>query len=787
MNHLDVVRHFDFDWAVSLSDVWSDAAWDVPALHGPTRQQFIERLEAIHKPGQAKSPLGWVLIGRGGSGKTHLLSRFRHEAKHRKAAFVLVDMTDVRDFWETVLQGYLDSLQQKYDGDLFQHQCLVRNLIQRAGPNKPVAEILSILSRRKSADLAGDMNKVLSVLFKAYPAPTSKYQDIVRALICLNSEDFSISNLGMTWLQGQDIDETDKRTLGFTASCKKPIELVEALSWFTSLGGPTVLAFDQLDAIVTEHNAAKRSETDAEEQSASWSIILQIGAGLGAVRDKTCNTLTVVACLESTWATLNEVVPPAFLARFDLPPQRLDSIKDQTVAEGLVRNRLALAFAECDFTPPYPTWPFRPQALASLSTNTPREVLQLCELHRKTWLKSGQISEVRQLGEGVVPNGPSLPTDKFKQLDQRFEMLRSEADIPNFLEEKREDERLAPLLQTALQCLRHEASLPPHVVATVEKEFTGGDKTRPLHVRLRLIFQNENEREEHFCLRAVQLTNARAYQARLKAAMTQSGIDRALRFRRLGIVRTTSLPGGAETQKLTERFQNAGGLFLKPSDDELRTLSAVHLLRQAGEPDFEAWLKSRRPISKLGLIREAVPNPLLLDDVSVAKEAGCSHPTPSTKEAEEIERTPEHALFPLGRRLGGGKVGDPVTMPVRLLEKHSVVLAGAGSGKTVLLRRLVEEAVLLGIPSIVIDCANDLATLGEAWPTRPSEWGPEDEDRARRYHECGEVVIWTPGKEGGNPLAFEPLPDLAALSHDEDDLESAITMVRESLDPALCR
>jgi len=28
MNHLDVVRHFDFDWAVSLSDVWSDAAWD---------------------------------------------------------------------------------------------------------------------------------------------------------------------------------------------------------------------------------------------------------------------------------------------------------------------------------------------------------------------------------------------------------------------------------------------------------------------------------------------------------------------------------------------------------------------------------------------------------------------------------------------------------------------------------------------------------------------------------------------------------------------------------------
>ena len=153
MNPLDVVRRFDFDWAVSLFEVWSDAAWDVPALHGPTRQQFVEKLETILKPGQVRNrPLGWVLIGRGGSGKTHLLSRFRYESKLRKAAFVLVNMTDVRDFWETVLQGYIDSLQQKYDGDLFQHQCLVRNLIQRDGPTKPVAETLSNLSRRKTVE-----------------------------------------------------------------------------------------------------------------------------------------------------------------------------------------------------------------------------------------------------------------------------------------------------------------------------------------------------------------------------------------------------------------------------------------------------------------------------------------------------------------------------------------------------------------------------------------------------------------------------------------------------------
>ena len=38
-------------------------------------------------------------------------------------------------------------------------------------------------------------------------------------------------------------------------------------------------------------------------------------------------------------------------------------------------------------------------------------------------------------------------------------------------------------------------------------------------------------------------------------------------------------------------------------------------------------------------------------------------------------------------------------MALKLLEKHTLVLAGAGSGKTVLLKRLIEESLILGIPS----------------------------------------------------------------------------------------
>jgi hypothetical protein len=156
-------------------------------------------------------------------------------------------------------------------------------------------------------------------------------------------------------------------------------------------------------------------------------------------------------------------------------------------------------------------------------------------------------------------------------LDRAFSEHFKAADPSKLLEEKHEDERLAPLLRSALECLLHETALPENVNSVVDTEFTGGETTRPLHARLRLIYQDENEREEHFCVRALQLTNAKAYQARLKAAMTQAGIDRAPQFRRLSLVRTKPVPGGAESQRLTEKFEQSGGIYVYALDDGFPT------------------------------------------------------------------------------------------------------------------------------------------------------------------------------------------------------------------------
>ncbi|MFF2083491.1 helicase HerA domain-containing protein [Nocardia sp. NPDC058176] len=125
----------------------------------------------------------------------------------------------------------------------------------------------------------------------------------------------------------------------------------------------------------------------------------------------------------------------------------------------------------------------------------------------------------------------------------------------------------------------------------------------------------------------------------------------------------------------------------------------------------------------------------------------------------------------LGHRTG---TGAPFTVPLVLLRKHTAVFAGSGSGKTVLLRRLVEEAAIHGVSSILIDSNNDLARLGDPWPAPPQGWSPGDVARADQYFAGTDVVVWTPRREAGRPLALNPLPDFSGVLDDPDEFRTSI-------------
>src|SRR4029078_3172624 len=116
---------------------------------------------------------------------------------------------------------------------------------------------------------------------------------------------------------------------------------------------------------------------------------------------------------------------------------------------------------------------------------------------------------------------------------------------------------------------------------------------------------------------------------------------------------------------------------------------------------------------------------------------------------------------------------------------HEIVFPGAGSGKTVLLKRLIEGAALAGVPSIVVDCANDMASIGDSWASPPAQWEPGDAALAERFRDATDRIVWTPNRDAGNPIGLERLLDLTAVASSPDEFAEAVSMADDALAPVV--
>jgi len=790
------LRQINLDWTVMLQGVWADVPGDVPAIHQDVRTDFVSAIESLAASPATSSPTGWVIVGDGGAGKTHLLGRFRAECARRKACFVLVDMADVRDFWDTVLLGYFTSLQEIVGGRRPQYERLIAAFLGLLRFPEPTQAIINRLRALNPAKLRPAMDKVLGTLHRRWPAEVNLNGDVIRALVALNSDDYNIANVGSAWLQGEEIDADVKKKLGMTRAREKSSNIVRGMSWLMSLNGASVVALDQLDPIVTQLNLAH----SGLESAPALAIINKLGAGLSELRDVTRRTLLVVSCVDRTWKSLKDFTPKQFTDRYN-PPRILGPLNSRQSVAALLSERLGPEFQQSGFNPPYPTWPFREEFLQQVALDSPREILKKCQSYINECVRRGAV---RELPPGW-DNSSAVADTRFAELDAQFAELRSAVDLHALLDEQNEDEGLGELVRSALRCVVQEVRLPDEIDALIDETFTGAKSAKPLHARLRLVFPQEQSREEHFCLRALQKSNSAAFMSRLRSAITQAGIDKALKFRRLLIVRKGSLPGGAATIKMVKQFEDFGGILLDPSGDDLKTLAALRLMEKDPHPRFQDWLKSRRPASATQLIRQAIPeffvyaekgavsqpisSPASTMPASIAppEQAPTATPAPAPPPTPPpLPTMPPVATFLLGRRLIGDDPAPlPTTLPAGALRKHGVVFAGAGSGKTVLLKRLIEEAALLGVPSIVIDCGNDLASIGERWPSPPTEWSAADAALAETFLATTERVIWTPGIDTGNPVGFGPLPDLTALVESPEELNEAIVMAVDALAPVV--
>lgn len=801
-----------FNWAPVPDDVWRPLPFHVDGLHAGVIQAIRVGLDEAAVSADS-SPIGLVLQGQRGSGKTHLLGWLRQQVQAAGGYFFLVSLLNAKGFWDSVLASMLDGLARPVPGSEPQLRLLLRRLSARVGAPRSARRAfmgeIGLTRRALDAFLEG-----LTALDE-YVARTS--QEAARALALSASADVTHRDIADNYFACDDEAIPGERAAwGMRRAARTSEEIVQELSRLLALTGPAVIAVDQIDVLLAQSALSADSTTHQPESSAEdWhqALVLEgVAGGLMSLRERMRRTLTVVACIPTSWTLIKTKATDTVRDRFREPP-RLSTIKNMDLGREIIARRFDKYFNECGFEPPYRTWPVRPEAFADAGDFTPRQLLITIDAHIRACLLSGKIVELTRLGD-PPSSEPQLPAalppvtvdaEALTKYDTRFEELKKSADVTTPLEADTEDTTVPRLLEAGLTAWILE-NMHRSAAFTVDPP----PSAKPdLHARLRLTLNEGSEDQVHWCFRAVSdRHHGNAALNRLRRANAAAGLDAAVPKRRLFLLRNGHWSDSARTREALQALAAAGGQTLTIDHEDLRILAALRSLLDDDPIDLRPWLAARRPTEQIGALQTALADvdfwlaeransaerqsvPLVPSPVDEAQTATASPgqrasgETPPTSEAHTGEAAPSTgtSVIPVLTIGHDYETGQPVRLELEALRKHMTIFAGSGSGKTVLVRRIIEECALQGVSSIVLDPNNDLARLGDAWPEPPAQWRDDDAAKATDYLEHTDVVVWTPRREAGRPLSFQPLPDFRAASDDPDEFSEAVEAAVASLAP----
>jgi hypothetical protein len=779
-DQLRALEALRFNFVQVPDDVWRPSPYHVDELHHDVMLSVAGGVkEAAASPDA--SPVGVAIQGQRGAGKTHLLGLVRQRVQAAEGYFFLVNPHDGVHFWESAAASVLDGLLRE-NGD------------PANGPGRQLAAFLRRLSRRArllsevEAAVVGqrrptprDLASVVAGLRRLAPQVGLECQDTLRALVLLGAPDFELQDLGYQYLLSMDEAEPgDRSRWGIHRGAKQPQRVVRDVSRLLALTGPSVIAVDQIDALIAQSVKAPTDLSGGEDEARAALMLEQIAGGLMALCDLTRRTLTVVACLPETWIRIRHQAVDTVVDRFREALQ-LHRIPTAEVGRAIVQRRFAARYAEVGFEPPYPTWPVSPSAFKDAPDFTPRGLLQRLDTHVQSCLRLGEVrvlSDLLQRPESVTVAQPAV--GDLRALDARFAELRSRADVASALDPSTEDEVMPELLSAGLAAWIAERG---ETASGFDHDPAPGRKPA-LHARLRQTLDERTEDEVHWAFRAIASGNARNVQCRIRNACTMSGLAQGVAKRKLFLLRNTPWPSGRVTRETIAALTDAGGVTLPVTEEDLRTLSALRALLAKPDPNLPTWLAQRRPASGTALFQAALEQAAPEQITPVKLEPVPDPPQRAVGRARVPTR--QHAPEPNDGSITIGMTiddGQPLRVSLESLRKHMAIFAGSGSGKTVLIRRLIEECALRGVSAIVLDPNNDLARLGDPWPEPPPGWGPGDAVLAEKYLASTEVVVWTPRREAGRPLTFQPLPDFASVRGDRDELGLAIEAAAATLAP----
>jgi len=740
-------------------EVWREDPFDVASIHGEARDVFDGIVHRATTPPGTSSGRILLLLGESGSGKTHLMRAFRTSVHGRGAGYFgyMQMSSSTSSYARYILRNLLDSLDHPYfesrspASGLFRlstalaEACPVR---VRTGAGALIPTPAALAEEGESIERAGAIVRQAAEELVRSPSCGSVDIDLIAALLFLQTGNPLLKNLVLKYLRCEDLSEVQRKQLGGMAPKvheEDPIRLIEGLGrlmWATH-GNILVLALDQLEDVY-----------DVDDARIQFRRIM---TAVREIADAVPSSAIVISCLEDYYVELRKELTRSLIDRVERDPEPVKLRGARTAEEVrlLVEFRLRWLYESKgievagDWPRDVPrTYPILEAELDAMASLRARDVLDRCR-------------EFRTGGGARVPGAsPAVPPDSAPpgpagaagaavvSIEQAWNDALAEAAAPPPGEES-----LPAILARALQACGRELEGAPRISASVSGNVVLVDGAgEPIAAGI--------------CERSA---------AGGGLARQIEALEAAAGGRRVVIVRSTEFPRSARTKiaAILGDCLARGGRRAVVQDSEWRAMIAFEMFeRTHGKlPEFDAWRRTERPLRRLHAIQAILgldgPAPSL-----TRQEA----PPERTVPPPVVERTAAALPIAYGERAADdaaarviipgqskGRVSRAIEIGLSELTRHVAFLGGTGSGKTTAAMNCVEQLILLGIPSILVDRKGDLCSWADPGGRREAPGAGRRAESLGLLREAADVAVYTPGDPRGRPLSIPLVP--AGLHH----------------------
>jgi len=735
-----------FSGIVHGCQIWAPDPFDVEAVHQEARAAFhraLVRASGVELPSHGRSLL---LLGEGGSGKTHLMRAFRTAAHADGAGYCgYLQMLSRSDNYARYILSYLiDSLEQPYrSGDP------TTGLARLARGLLDALTVIPEAERRKLSDELLKPEEIVSLVFKFADIAVQEFRgvdgNLLRAMLFLIPDDGIIRPKVMSWLRCEDLAPHDRAALGgLVPRCgsEMPLRMITDLGRLIQAvhSAALVLFVDQMEEMV---ELARGDAHPGELFRSAINTLIDISDALP-------NAVVVVGCLEDMFQKARAHLPQPKLDRLEHDPDPIRLVSNRSAEEvhAILSRRLDVFFdaKRIESDPSNPIAPYNAADLAPLTNLRMRAVLDFFRQHREGCVKAGKWVS---LG-GVAPPPPPPPQSNIAQQWNDF-LVTVKPPIVS-------EEQLAQLLAWAVTATSDEM---PHDVT-----FSTDSDERYVRVEV----QSGNAADKLLVAVCDKSAKGGGLGKQIDEVVTQAGEIPAVFLRSTDFPKTPTADIAKRLGKLCRPAGHHRKIVVANGDWRAMTAFREFARTHHMQPGFREWRKSDRPLAGLPSLRKILD----LDALEAAGPAKPHPPTPPLPPAGKakgtsmpVAPTPTHTPPTNPVRFGETRGASPVAvelLPASLC-RHAAFLGGSGSGKTTTALAIIEQLLLAGIPVVMLDRKGDLARYADptAWVTPESD--PQRASRRDQLRAAVDVSLYTPGADRGCPIAISVVPaDLAQVS-----------------------